>query len=241
MDDDQQVPNMLNDDYCRRHPSAIPGRYVQIELADSGAGMAPEAEARIFEPFFTTKAAVIGLGLSVVYGIIKQHSGFIEVQSEPGLGSIFSLFLPIKQEIAQQGTESQTEPPRGSETILVAEDDAALRRLIREVLNDLGYRVMLAQDGLEAIDLFVPNQTEIDLVILDILMPNLGGRDAYRRIRQLDPGVPVIFMTGDIQQARSVEETDAGFLQKPYSVDSLGREVRRMLDRGRSRSSSSKN
>jgi two-component system, cell cycle sensor histidine kinase and response regulator CckA len=230
----------LNDDYCRRHPAARPGRYVEIELADTGIGLEPESEARIFEPFFTTKAGGIGLGLSVVYGIIKQHSGFIQVQSEPGLGTRFSLFLPIKQEAAQPVPQIQNEPLQGSETILVAEDDAALRRLVSEVLNGLGYHVILARDGLEAVELFASNQTEIDLVTLDILMPKVGGLEAYRRIRQLEPEVPVIFMTGNIHQARAVEDTDAGVLQKPYSVELLGREVRRMLNRSRSKSSSGK-
>ncbi|HYX42352.1 MAG TPA: response regulator, partial [Pyrinomonadaceae bacterium] len=198
--------------------------------------------ARIFEPFFTTKelGKGTGLGLAMAYGIIKQHDGHINVYSEPGHGTTFSIYLPVHE----RGTEVEQPPAPaplagGTETILVAEDEAALRSLARDVLEGLGYTVLLAADGAEAVRLFEAGQERIDLLLLDVVMPQMGGHEAYERMRAINGTTPVIFMTGYsaetvqskfVKHNRFIEEAGAVLLQKPYNVESLGRKVREMLD-----------
>jgi two-component system cell cycle sensor histidine kinase/response regulator CckA len=222
--------------YLHNHPMAKPGRYAEINVSDNGTGMDEETRARIFEPFFTTKGVGkgTGLGLAMIYGIVKQHDGLIEVYSEVGHGTTFKVYLPIiEKAVAEEIGQAQLPLRGGTETILVAEDEEPLRELAQSVLKELGYTVKLARDGEEAAAIHAANREEIDLVILDVVMPRMGGREAYEQIRLSGNGVPVIFMTGysaEMLRGNFIEKTGMPLLQKPYSVEMFGRKVREVLD-----------
>ena len=226
----------IDEIYRLTHPYVRPGKYVQTSVTDTGGGMDPDTQRHIFEPFFTTKemGKGTGLGLSLAYGIIKQHEGMIELYSEVGLGTTFKIYLPAQEEAVEAKLhETQPVPRGGAETILVAEDDEALQRLLTGMLTGLGYNVILTPDGKAAVETYSTRSDEIDLVILDMVMPRMGGREAYERIRTLGSEVPVIFMTGysaEMAQTRFVLETGAVFIQKPYGIAALGNKVREALD-----------
>ncbi|MET0648527.1 MAG: PAS domain S-box protein [Pyrinomonadaceae bacterium] len=231
----------LDDAYVGRHPYARAGRYVLLSVSDTGTGMPEEVRRRVFEPFFTTKDVDegTGLGLSTVYGIVKQHGGTIEVYSEPGRGTTFEIYLPLEAGTAGEAAEAAAAPLEGgAETVLVAEDEPSLNRLARQVLEGLGYRVVTACDGREAVKVYEAHRDRIDLVLLDVIMPRMDGPDAYREMRALTAGAaPVIFMTGyspELVRGRLEAElgagAGAGLLQKPYDADTLGRKVREVLD-----------
>jgi len=235
--------SVLDESYCRKYPYVQPGRYVEMAVSDNGMGMDEETRAHIFEPFFTTKKVGegTGLGLAMVYGIVKQHNGHIHVYSEVGQGTTFKIYLPAVALAVE--AESQVVQPSlrgGTETILVAEDEEPLRDLARDVLEGLNYKVLLAKDGQEAVEVFAANRDKVDMVILDVVMPHLGGPDAYRQMRELGGDIPLIFMTGysaEMVESRFLkqngllfEEIDAVVIQKPYSVEVLGRKVREVLD-----------
>jgi PAS domain S-box-containing protein len=227
---------VLDDDYCQFQPDCQPGHYVQLMVSDAGTGMDAETKARIFEPFFTTKEVGkgTGLGLSMVYGIIKQHEGFITVFSEVGHGTTFKIYLPVDEKAVTEEAEIALPPVRGgAEMILIGEDEEALRELAQGVLEELGYQVMLAKDGKEAVEMFTAHQESIDLVILDLVMPRMSGYEASQQMRSLKSNVPVIFMTGysaEIMQGQEIQSSGALLIQKPYNVEGLGRAVREVLD-----------
>jgi signal transduction histidine kinase/predicted hydrocarbon binding protein len=227
----------LDESHCLDQAPAAPGRYAQMVVSDEGCGMTEEVRGRVFEPFFTTKemGKGTGLGLAVVYGIVTQHGGCIEVSSSPGGGTSFKVYWPVAAQAPERDVPCEVAAWRGGEeTILLAEDEPMLRDLVSEVLGELGYTVIVARDGQEAIALFAARRSSIDLVMLDVIMPRLGGREAYEQIRLLDAKVPVIFMTGystDLAEAPLQSEPGAALLQKPYGVDALGRKVREVLDR----------
>jgi PAS domain S-box-containing protein len=226
----------LDEAYCREHLWAKPGEYVQILVSDSGAGMDAETQRRMFEPFFTTKEVGkgTGLGLAVVYGIVQQHDGLIHAYSEPGHGTTFKIYLKAAGEGSRDQLEQPAEPVRGgNETILVAEDEETLRVLARSILENLGYRVILASDGEEAVRLFQAANGEIDLLIFDLIMPRMGGHEAFERIRELGKPVPVIYVTGYAHGLTPGEAKQHGLgslIEKPYAIDQLGRIVRKLLD-----------
>jgi len=219
------------------HEQSAPGQYAAIEVADTGAGMSKEIVEKIFDPFFTTKepGKGTGLGLAIVYGIVKQHNGYVTVKSEEGQGSTFTIYLPAALLAPTAVREEKPEPPPGgSETILVAEDDAGVRNLTRDLLSDLGYKVILAEDGEEAVDVFAKHRDEIDLVILDVIMPKKNGQEAYEAMTALAPGFKVLFTSGyaaDIIKSRAAFEQGVNFLKKPVSPLELLTTVRRILDR----------
>jgi PAS domain S-box-containing protein len=223
---------------CRNYPWARPGRYAQIVVGDTGIGIDPETQQRMFEPFFTTKprGKGTGLGLSVVYGIVKQHEGFILVDSKPGQGATFTIFLPAPAVVSDTAVPELAPSVRGgSETILVAEDEASLRHLTAMVLERLGYTVLLARDGQEAVDVFRVDPARVDLVILDLVMPRFGGRDALAHMRSLRPDLRALFVTGYDDGAARVLGSGSpipgpNLLMKPYRVDALGSRVRELLD-----------
>jgi two-component system cell cycle sensor histidine kinase/response regulator CckA len=232
-----ETQNVIVDEtYCRTHPYARPGKYVQISVTDTGAGMDRDTQQHIFEPFFTTKEAGkgTGLGLALAYGIIKQHEGMIEVYSEVGHGTTFKIYLPAQEKAVDEKVhEAEPVLRGGAETILVAEDEESLQRLLKGMLTSLGYKVILTSDGESAVEAYASHRDQIDLVLLDMVMPRMGGREAYERMRTLGSNVPVIFMTGysaEIAQNRFVLETGAAFIQKPYGIAALGRKVRETLD-----------
>jgi CheY-like chemotaxis protein len=211
-------------------------------VSDTGGGMREEIQARIFEPFFTTKEVNkgTGLGLSMAYGIIKQHEGHINVYSEIGNGTTFKVFLPAVDVVVEE--EKKGLKPvvlSGIETILVAEDEEALRHLSKDILETLGYEVLMAKNGKEAIEMYIENRDRIKVLVFDIVMPLTGGAEAYEQIRAAGGNVPVVFMTGYgsevmydriAEQGKEIDHSMMKIIQKPYSLDGLGRAVRDVLD-----------
>jgi PAS domain S-box-containing protein len=226
----------LDEAFCRDHPWAKPGRYVQVVVSDTGCGMDAETQQRIFEPFFTTKEVGkgTGLGLAVVYGIVKQHDGLIHLYSELGRGTSFRIYLPVTEEKQRQlRTRKRPKLRGGTETILIAEDEEALRRLTHRMLTELGYEVLSAQDGQQALELYAAHRERISLVILDLVMPKLSGYSVYEQLREMDSRLPVIFMTGYGTQSplsQRVLESGAILLQKPYTLEMLSAQLREALD-----------
>jgi len=227
----------FDETYMRNHPHARDQKYVRLMVSDSGVGMTPETRDRIFEPFFTTKEVGrgTGLGLSMVYGIVKQHEGLIEVYTEVGCGTVFKVYWPIADSnVDVEEPEIKIIVRGGTETILLAEDEEDLRELARDVLEDLGYTVLVACDGLEAVEIFGSNNNRIDLVMLDVVMPRMNGSEAYTQMLSSHPNLPAVFLTGystAMMHFKIAEGTSAVLIQKPYSVESLGLKVREILDR----------
>lgn len=230
---------MLDSSIMDSHQQSIPsGRYALLIVSDTGTGINKEHLDRIFEPFFTTKEVGkgTGLGMAIIYGIIKHHKGFIDVYSELGQGTTFRIYLPIRETEDKPTTASTTEVPLpvgGNETILIAEDDPAVRDLVSEVLSKSGYKVILAEDGEVAIEKFNLHQDRISLLILDMIMPKMSGREAYEEIQRIKPGVRVLFSSGytaDFIERRV--DSDEGFelLTKPVQPTELLKKVREMLD-----------
>ncbi|WP_425619042.1 ATP-binding protein [Anatilimnocola sp. NA78] len=226
----------LSQHYCDVHPGVEPGRYLAITVSDTGTGMPPEVLEHIFEPFYTTKGVGkgTGLGLSMVYGMVQQHQGTIRVYSEVGLGTTFRIYLPTvdcEQPVSVVTYDSQSH--RGIETILVADDEPLVHDVYVRVLAKAGYRLLTARDGREAWDTFQAHQEEIDLLLLDVVMPHQSGRDVQRKVAQLKPNLPVIFCSGydpETAYARFTEEGHFPFLQKPCDPDVLLQTVRQVLD-----------
>jgi two-component system cell cycle sensor histidine kinase/response regulator CckA len=219
--------------YCRLHPEARPGEFVEVSVSDTGAGMDRAVLARIFEPFFTTKQVGkgTGLGLSMAYGIVRQHGGWITVASELGKGSTFSVFLPRAQTGAGDGAPQAAAPaPAGSETILLVEDDPMVRSVGRAILENSGYRVIEAGDGEQAVRIF--EHSAVDLVLLDMTMPRKSGRDTLLEFRRIAPEVPVVMASGYASTAADelVRMGASAFVQKPYRPDELIRTLRKVLD-----------
>lgn len=233
----------LDQEFINTHGFGSAGVYASFSVTDSGCGMDKETQAHIFEPFFTTKGLGegTGLGLSMAYGIIKKHAGFITVYSEPGSGTIFRIYLPMVPASLREGTNEvpAMAPLRGrSETILVVEDDEALRRLSINVLSHYGYQVIEAVDGQDAVDIFRENGDRIDLVILDAIMPNKNGRQACAEMQVMRPDLPVLFVSGyprDIFEAGTVFDDNTVFIQKPVSLVVLMTTVRELLDKSQAR------
>ncbi len=213
------------------------GDYALVMVSDTGPGMDEETKSRIFEPFFTTKeqGKGTGLGLSMVYGTVKRHDGFINVYSEPGNGTTFKIYFPLAQAAPEPRAEKKEEQPApepGTGTILLAEDDAALRKLNTTVLEHYGYTVVQAVDGAEAVSLFSDNKERIRLVILDGIMPKMNGKEAFRKIRAMSPDVRCIFVSGyaeDIFTKSGVPGGEAAFILKPVSPVDLVKKVREVL------------
>ncbi len=231
------APITLDHEFVIRHGYGKPGRYAAISVSDSGIGMDDKTRERIFEPFFTTKESGkgTGLGLAMVYGIVKQHDGYINVYSEPGKGTTFKIFLPLTK--PGEGSKTAVLPParRGTETVLVAEDDAAVRRLTRDVLEKAGYKVIVAEDGEDALHKFLESRDDISLLVLDVMMPKKTGQEAFQEIRKVKPDVKALFMSGyttDLLQRDWTLEEGMTFLPKPVSPNELARKVRDLLDNG---------
>ncbi len=229
----------LDRDFCAVQPNAHPGDYAVLSVRDTGVGMDRATLDRIFEPFFTTKelGKGTGLGLATVYGIVTQHGGFVQVESELGAGSVFRAYFPVSTEAARREAERDCRPmQRGSETILIAEDHEALGQVAQETLAGLGYQVILAADGEEAVHKFAASSRRIDLALLDVMLPKLSGTEVFARIRAENPELPVILSTGyspDISQLDRVRKHGLPILQKPYSPHELACRVRETLDRRR--------
>jgi len=222
--------------FCACHPEAIPGVYVFLAISDDGCGMDKETLAQIFEPFFTTKGLGkgTGLGLATVYGIVKQNNGFIYAYSEPGNGTTFKIYLPrIAAESMAATVISKTEAPRGRrETILLVEDDKLLNSICRRFLEDIGYKVLAAETPAEALKMVDQHPGDIHVLLTDVVMPGMDGRQLATRISAVKPGVKVVFMSGytaDVIAQRGVLDEGVQFLSKPFTRDDLARKLREVL------------
>lgn len=228
----------IDRDFVSAYGYGRPGQYAFISAADTGSGMDRETQKKIFEPFFTTKGVGkgTGLGLSIAYGIVKQHGGFINVDSEEEKGTTFRILIPLFENLTEKADAAgaAVSPRGGTETILVAEDDASLRKLSRIVLESLGYNVITAKDGEEALARFTENSERIELVILDMIMPRKNGREVYEEIRKTNPGIKTIFASGytlDLINRRELLEEGMECIMKPISPKDLLKKVREVLDR----------
>lgn len=227
---------LINGQYCRTHDWAQPGRFVLISVSDTGSGMDAYTAARAFEPFFTTKPPEKshGLGLATAYGIIRQHEGMINVYSEPGQGTLFKIYLPVVERRASEvGVNLRGRALGGNETILIAEDDEMVCDLMQTVLNRAGYRTICTKDGQKAIEAFESNIEEIDLAILDVVMPKKNGREVSDTLKKQKPETKVLFCSGYSTNAihsNFVLHEKTELLQKPFTADELLRKVRDLLD-----------
>ncbi len=228
----------LGERYCRRHLGARPGKYVLLTISDTGTGMDKETREHIFDPFFTTKEVGkgSGLGLAMVYGIVQSHRGFIMCYSEPGHGTTFKIYLPVgKGKIRRPaGTPKETAVPKGgSETILLVDDEKFLRGIGKEILQKFGYTVLPAKDGEEALAVFMQKREEIALVILDLMMPGMGGIRCLEELLKRDPGLKVIIASGYSLDGHAREALEVGasaFIRKPYKLKHMLKVVRKVLD-----------
>ena len=219
---------------------ARPGRFVRFTVADTGCGMDAEGLSHLFEPFYTTKEAGkgTGLGLATVFGIVKQHQGWIEVESTVNVGTTFSLFFPVSSQAVQKPPDAPEHGPRamGTETILLAEDEPSLREMVQEVLSLHGYRVLAAGSGPAALEAWHRAERRVDLLLTDLIMPGgMMGTDVAAELRRANPELKVIFTTGyspGMARAQHSLEEGVNFLPKPYSPNKLAEIVRRCLDQG---------
>jgi CheY-like chemotaxis protein len=223
--------------YCAAHTDFTPGEYVLLAVSDDGCGMDKETQSKLFEPFFTTKAVGegTGLGLATVFGAVKQNNGFINVYSEPGHGTTFKIYLPRHmgkaEQIQAKGLASPAE--RGHETILLVEDEQAILEMTTMMLKHLGYRVLAASTPCEAIRLAEQHAGELHLLMTDVVMPEMNGRDLARRLLSLYPDIKRLFMSGytaNVIAHHGVLEEGVHFIQKPFSMMNLADKLRETLD-----------
>lgn len=229
---------MLDRGFVRTHGYGEEGHYALMTVTDTGTGIDKKIVDRIFEPFFTTKEVGkgTGLGLSIIYGIIKQHKGYISCYSEPGKGTTFKVYLPaIKTDnVAETDTEETRTIRGGTETVLVAEDEEIVRTLVRHVLEEMGYRVIEAAGGEEALEKFMMNRDEVGLLLFDFIMPGMNGLEAYEKIKQTRPDIKVLFTSGYPEEyiyKRKILSQGLEFISKPASPAELLRKVREILDK----------
>jgi CheY-like chemotaxis protein len=226
----------LDADYTAGHGPDIQGPHVVLAVTDTGSGMDEQIRRKIFEPFFTTKdvGKGSGLGLSTVYGIVKQSGGAIDVYSEPGRGTVFKVYLPLVDVPSAEGPAAGAAvPAHGTETILVVEDDAAVRRVATRVLTTAGYMVLTATNGLSALATLKAHPSPVHLVLTDMVMPQMGGQELATRLEEVRPGQKVLFTSGytdDVLQLSALSGVAAHFIGKPYSGVELVRKVRDVLD-----------
>jgi two-component system, cell cycle sensor histidine kinase and response regulator CckA len=231
----------LEEEYARRHVNVRPGPYVAVSVSDTGVGIDPDVLPHIFEPFYTTKerGKGTGLGLSTVFGIVEQAGGHVRVDSAPGSGTTFTVYLPRLPEPARAGRqkaaapEARAELPRGTETVLVVEDEAMVRQTVSEMLRISGYTVLQAGHAGEALLVCERHEGPIPLMITDVVMPGMGGRELAQRLMQVRPDMQVLFMSGHTDDAmlrHGVRDALFSFIQKPFTMDVLLRRVRAMLD-----------
>jgi len=222
--------------FATEQPEFRPGPYVLLCVSDSGVGMRPEIRQRIFEPFFTTKGPGegTGLGLATVYGIIKQSGGHIEVYSEEGIGTTFRIYLPaVEEHVAVAPTAETLAATAGTETILIVEDDTAVRRVAVDVLEEEGYKLLVASGGREALEHVRKYTGQIDLLLTDLIMPEMSGRQVAEAVVALLPSIKVLYISGYTDDAvvrHGLLSDTVAFLQKPFTSTTLGSKVRDVLD-----------
>jgi PAS domain S-box-containing protein len=216
--------------------SAEPGNYVRIAVRDTGTGMDQKTRQRIFDPFFTTKemGRGTGLGLASVYGIIKNHGGFIDVYSQIGEGTTFNIYLPVSDQKIPEEKKLSGEILSGQEIVLLVDDEETIAEIMEKALTLAGYRVLLARGGEEAIEVYKRNENDIDLVVLDMIMPGMNGGKVFNRLREINPGVKVILSSGysiDGEASQIMARGCNGFIQKPFGIKELSQKIREVLDK----------
>ncbi len=225
----------LDEEYARNHPEVEPGRFVRMAVSDTGCGMDQETRRQVFEPFFSTKGEQgTGLGLATVYGIAKQHGGHASVYSEPGKGSTFKIYLPLAEDVPrpETGANPPAQETRGTETILVVEDHEQVRKLARTILEHRGYTLLAAENGKEAMKILASRDEPVHLLLTDVVMPEMNGRELFLKAKEMRPGLKVLYMSGytdNVIAHRGVLEKGIAFLQKPFTVEALTSKVREVL------------
>jgi CheY-like chemotaxis protein len=208
---------------------------MEITVEDTGEGMDSQVLQRVFEPFFTTKeeGKGTGLGLSMVYGAVKNHGGIVKVYSEPGIGSVFKVLMPLKQSMSTEAESVEKKPlVRGTGTILVIDDEEIMQQLLAEMLEEMGFQVLPAHDGMEGLEIYRKRWREIALVIVDMIMPRLSGRETFVAMKEINPSIKAILSTGfskDGEVRETLEQGVAGFIQKPFKADELSEVIASVL------------
>jgi CheY-like chemotaxis protein len=230
---------ILDDNDTMWHPGAQPGRYVLLTITDTGHGMDKETLGKIFDPFFTTKefGKGTGLGLASVYGIVKSHGGYITCYSEVGRGTTFKIYFPAMDEFERDNSKSTEveSMPKGTETILLVDDEESIRDVAQQALVNFGYKVLTASSGEQALEILADNPGKIDLVVMDLGMPGMGGHRCLQELLRMDPAMKVIIASGysaDNHVKRSLEHGAVDYLSKPYLLVDLLKAVRAVLDGG---------
>jgi signal transduction histidine kinase len=228
----------IDEDYCAVHPYVKTGRHVMLAVSDTGCGMSDEVKARLYEPFFTTKqkGRGTGLGLATTYGVVKQSGGSIEVYSEPGEGTTFKIYLPAIEGVLQQLEIEEPASPsvlKGEETILLVEDEKIVRELAAKILKRLDYNILSASNGVEALEIAQNYHGVINLLITDVVMPGMNGRQLADRLIQVRPNIKVLFTSGYTENTiahHGIIDENLSFIGKPYSSHDLAKKIRRLLD-----------
>jgi PAS domain S-box-containing protein len=225
---------ILSGEFCKTKLGLKPGKYVCIYVRDTGMGMTKEVLERAFEPFYTTKETGkgTGLGLSVVYGIVKNHGGYIEAHSELGVGTVFHVYFPSSEKAIAREKPSEEGIPHGHGRILIADDEELVRNMLCGILQELGYDVLVAADGKEALEVYKQKKEEIDLVILDMIMPRMDGGETYKHLKRMNPQVKALLSSGYSQEGKVQEVLNkgiSGFIQKPYTMQEIARMVQQAL------------
>ena len=231
-----ETKNVRLDDQEARAYGLSGGDYIRVIVTDTGAGMAEETLQKIFDPFFTTKpfGHGTGMGLAMVYGIIQNHHGTIKAESRPGQGTAFTIYLPATVEKVTSDRPAKAGIQRGSETILLVDDEETIISVGRELLQDLGYTALTATSGREAIDLYQQHRDTVALVIIDMIMPEMGGGELFDRLKALNPRIKALLSSGYSINGQAIEIIDRGcngFIQKPFDIGQLSIKIRKILDR----------
>jgi CheY-like chemotaxis protein len=230
-----QTENVTLSDNDVKPYGVEPGRYVKVSVKDTGVGMDEITQRRIFEPFFTTKemGRGTGLGLASVYGIVKSHGGIIKVYSKKGEGATFNIFLPASTKKVVKQIKLKKDILNGTETVLLVDDEDMIIDVGRDVIKKLGYKVMTAKSGKEAIEIYKNKEAEIDMVILDMIMPEMGGGDVYDHLKDVNPDIKVLLSSGysiNGHANKILSRGCNGFIQKPFNIKDLSQEIRAVLD-----------
>ena len=230
-----QTKNITLDENYVKPSKLKPGRYVRISVTDTGVGMDESTRQRIFDPFFTTRemGRGTGLGLASVYGIIKNHDGIINVDSEEGEGTTFNIYLPATEKETIQKEHLPEEVLKGAETVLLVDDEDMIIDACEQLLEEMGYKVLIAKGGKDAIKVYKKNMDEIDMVILDMIMPDMGGGETYDKLKEINPKIKVLLASGysiDGQASEILDRGCNGFIQKPFQMENLSRKIKEVLE-----------
>jgi PAS domain S-box-containing protein len=231
-----QTQNVNLDEHYTKPFKASPGKYVKVSVTDTGVGMDEVTRQKIFDPFFTTKemGRGTGLGMASVYGIVKNHEGFITVYSKKGEGATFNIYLPATEKETVKEKELAKDELKGSEIVLLVDDEDMIIDVGQPMLEKMGYNVLVAKDGREALEIYQKNEQDIDMVILDLIMPDIGGGDTYDRLKEINPEIKVLLSSGysiDGQASEILERGCSGFIQKPFNMKKLSQKIREILDK----------